>query len=146
MPQWLRRTFTYPGKGKIVITFDDSTPRLIKKVEFEDAAGTTSVFDRAAGSITVTVKGKEPVVHKSQPAKIKNKKFVYVFDKDDWEFEIHDDGNVVWKRNVGKAGANEEKVDTKGNPRGAWTDPKGVVTNPTPANGTDEKIDEPKNP
>ena len=101
------------------------------------------MFDRSAGTIIITEKNKEPVTHKSLPVKDKKKKFVYEFDKDGWEFEIWDDGTIVWKRKVGKPGETEEKVDTKGKDRGTWTQPDGTKNTPDPEHGTDEEIDKP---
>lgn len=149
MGKWLKRTFDYGKKGKVVVIFDDGKPRMVKKVIFVDPDETERVFDRAGGSVTVTPKGKDGKTSKSPPSVQKTvhgaKIDVYVFDKDDWEISVTDEGEIEWKKKAGKPGEAKEKVQLKGKTgQGDWTHDDGTTDKPDKS--TDEDVDEPKNP
>jgi hypothetical protein len=139
MASWLKRTFDYGKKGKVVVIFDDGDPKTIRKVIFTDPDGTERVFDRGAGTVTIVEKNKEPKTSTSAPVKQKGKGAKkhdhYVFEKEDWEIVVSEEGEVTWRRKAsqGKA-ATEEKIQVKGKTgQGDWTHEDGTKDSPTGA-------------
>jgi hypothetical protein len=145
MGKWLRRTFDYGNKGKVVVIFDDSKPlRVIRKVIVTDADGTQREFDRDKGELIVREKGKDPITHKGDPVQPHKKSFTFPFPKADEEIDIDDNGKITWRKKVSdKDKKTSEEIVTKGKKgQGDWTRPDGSVDKPEKT--TDEDIDEPK--